>query len=351
MFYRRFTIIILAHLLLAGCGGGGGGGGVSLASPTVSLSSSSSSGRVGDVFTLTWSSRNATSCSASGGWSGSKGLSGTENITVTTSGSKTYTLNCSGSGGTGSANASIEVRKAIIPIDLSDLRYRTPDPGDLIAYNYTRETKSISGSVALSTSEDSGTVDLEYFRATLTGEFGQAWSDFDIMLEQASYSSGEINSNIYAYDTRVLNVADQESYFVSIVDGVTYYGSTYHPTLESGTSFTEEYQVYYDDNSFRKFGETTFSVSSTEILETEIGDVEVFKYTTQEKWTYAEYFISSWQPREAAELSITVWIHPHIGMLKVEGLAKFDDTPNSAGSYVETKLDLKVRSVNFVLPN
>lgn len=104
------------------------------------------------------------------------------------------------------------------------------------------------------------------------------------------------------------------------------------------------------DNGYRKFGETTFSVSSPEILETAIGDVEVFKYTAQEQWVYAEYFLTSWQSREVAELSTTVWIHPQIGILKTESLVKFDDTPSSSGSFVETDLTLEIRSVNFSLP-
>jgi hypothetical protein len=353
--FNRLNIAIISSLFLVACGGGGGGstgggGSVSTPAPSVTLSSSSSSERVGEIFTLSWSSSNATSCSASGAWSGSKSTSGSEEITETSVGNKTYSLSCSGAGGSSSASTSVEIKAAIIPIDESDLRYRTPDPGDLIAYEYDAEQRQYSSGIGLtSTGTDSGTVDLEYFSTTLTGDVGDAWSEFDTMLEQVSYSSGEIDSNVYAFSSRVFNVADQESFFLSVIEDQYYWGSTYHPPLATGTSFTEEYEVRYD-NGFRKFGETTFTVSSREILETTIGDVEVFKYTAQEQWAYAEYFITSWQTRETAELSTTVWIHPKIGILKTESLVKFDDTPSSSGSYVETDLTLEVRSTNFTLP-
>jgi len=64
---------------------------------TMSFSASPTSVVAGQPATLTWSSTNATSCTALVGWSGTKALSGTQvvNPTVTT----TYQLNCAGSGG------------------------------------------------------------------------------------------------------------------------------------------------------------------------------------------------------------------------------------------------------------
>jgi len=76
--------------------------------PTVSLSASPTSITSGDYSTLTWSSTNASSCSASGGWTGSVATSGskaTDPLTVST----TYTLTCTGSGGSASQNTTITV--------------------------------------------------------------------------------------------------------------------------------------------------------------------------------------------------------------------------------------------------
>ncbi len=81
--------------------------------PTMSLSASSTNVSQGDSTTLNWSSTNATSCTASGDWSGIKGTSGSETISVITSDSQ-YVLDCSGPGG--SVNDTVDVTVITIPI-------------------------------------------------------------------------------------------------------------------------------------------------------------------------------------------------------------------------------------------
>jgi hypothetical protein len=88
--------------ILAGCGGGGGG---SAPSPTVTITSSASNVAVKGSVTLTWSSTNATGCSASGAWSGSLGPSGSSSATVAQT--SKYSIACTGGGGT--ANGSVSV--------------------------------------------------------------------------------------------------------------------------------------------------------------------------------------------------------------------------------------------------
>ena len=66
------------------------------AAPTVNLSASPTSVSSGGSSTLTWSSTNATTCTASGGWTGTKTTSGTLAVTNITQ-STTYTLTCTGS--------------------------------------------------------------------------------------------------------------------------------------------------------------------------------------------------------------------------------------------------------------
>src|SRR3989344_590871 len=75
--------------------------------PTLSLSASPSTITPGQSSTLTWSSANATTCTASEGWVGTKALSGTESVspTVTT----TYTLTCTGTAGSAIKSASVSV--------------------------------------------------------------------------------------------------------------------------------------------------------------------------------------------------------------------------------------------------
>ncbi len=66
--------------------------------PTLSFNSSPLSITSGQTSTLTWSATNVTSCTASGGWSGTKTASG--NQTVTPTQNTTYGLTCTGAGGT-----------------------------------------------------------------------------------------------------------------------------------------------------------------------------------------------------------------------------------------------------------
>jgi hypothetical protein len=89
-------------VLLAACGGGSGGGSTAStpasAAPTVSFSASPTSVTSGGTSMLSWSASNATSCSASGAWSGTQATSGTFQTGQLTA-DATFTLNCTGAGG------------------------------------------------------------------------------------------------------------------------------------------------------------------------------------------------------------------------------------------------------------
>lgn len=67
-------------------------------SPTLSFSAAAATVATNGSTVLTWSTSNATACSASGAWSGSRSTAGSQNVgPLTTTGS--YTLNCTGAGG------------------------------------------------------------------------------------------------------------------------------------------------------------------------------------------------------------------------------------------------------------
>jgi len=63
----------------------------------------------GSFHTLSWTSTNVSSCSASGDWTGDKSVSGTESITEITSASKTYTLTCTGEYGSTSESVFLKI--------------------------------------------------------------------------------------------------------------------------------------------------------------------------------------------------------------------------------------------------
>src|SRR3989338_975434 len=122
-----FVIVVLfAVLFLNGCasGGGGGSGGNQPPSnppsqpppaPIATLTSSARSIFHGEFFLLTWSSTNASSCQASGGWVGSKAPNGSESVTATTTGEVTFSIGCSGPGGTIAASVLVTVNEAQPP--------------------------------------------------------------------------------------------------------------------------------------------------------------------------------------------------------------------------------------------
>lgn len=110
---RLFRLPLLC-LMLAACGGGSDGqsgqGGAQSRAPTASLAASPTSVASGGSSMLTWSSTDATSCSASGAWSGTKAASGNQlsaALTTTT----VFNLACTGPGG----NASTSVIVSVVP--------------------------------------------------------------------------------------------------------------------------------------------------------------------------------------------------------------------------------------------
>lgn len=97
--------LLVAALLLAGCGGGGSG---TQSVPTVSLSALPATVSSGGMSTLTWTSSNAAACTASGGWSGPRATAGNQS-TGALSATTTYTLSCTGTGGTANRSSTVTV--------------------------------------------------------------------------------------------------------------------------------------------------------------------------------------------------------------------------------------------------
>jgi hypothetical protein len=75
--------------------------------PTVSLTATPTTIAAGQSTTLAWSSTNAASCTATGGWSGAQPLSG--ELVVLTASTATYTLTCAGAGGSAAKSVTVTV--------------------------------------------------------------------------------------------------------------------------------------------------------------------------------------------------------------------------------------------------
>ena len=105
------------------CSGPGGSASASVivtvgGAPTLNFSADSTSLYYNTGTTLSWSSSNTTSCTASGDWSGAKAVSGSEGTGNLTS-NKTYTLTCSGPG----SSVSKSVTVSIVFLPCSDPSY------------------------------------------------------------------------------------------------------------------------------------------------------------------------------------------------------------------------------------
>ena len=96
---------------MTSCGGSGNGGSNSntVAPPsnsaTASISVNPTKVFLGDSTVVSWSSTNASSCTASGNWSGDKSTSGSETVTVTYQGDHVFTITC----GDASSNVTVTV--------------------------------------------------------------------------------------------------------------------------------------------------------------------------------------------------------------------------------------------------
>lgn len=108
-----FAVTVSAMVLTA-CGGGGDGSTPATSpsaspAPTVTLALDQPKVALGQNAKLTWTTANATFCSASGAWTGTQATSGTSIQTAATPGQTVFTLECSGPGGSAKQSATMMV--------------------------------------------------------------------------------------------------------------------------------------------------------------------------------------------------------------------------------------------------
>ena len=149
--------------------------------PGVDLCSSAPSVESGSATTLIWSSSNATSCSASGGWSGSRATQGSASTGPLTTGS-TFTLSCSGSGGSSSDSVTVAVTEPdpveppVVSLSLAD---SSIDPGDSTVIRWSTSNASEctasgdwTGSRSVSGSESAAPASNASYTLSCSGEGG-----------------------------------------------------------------------------------------------------------------------------------------------------------------------------------
>jgi hypothetical protein len=113
----------------------------------VALSASATDVVVNGAVTLTWSSTNASTCAASGDWSGSLQSSGNKSVTVARN--ATYTLDCTGAGGTGTGTVSVAAWGAPTSTITADTTVILPNNTVALSWS-SQNAKSCAGGGALS---------------------------------------------------------------------------------------------------------------------------------------------------------------------------------------------------------
>ncbi|MEJ2621776.1 MAG: fibronectin type III domain-containing protein [Candidatus Thiodiazotropha sp.] len=128
------------------------------ATPTIDLTADPMRVSYNGSTTLSWRSENTDSCAASGDWSGSRSSAGSEAIDALTE-SSTFTLSCTGDGGTVSDTLTITVEALPAPtIDLSATPTSVPKNGSVTLNWNATNADSCSASGDWSGSKDtSGT--------------------------------------------------------------------------------------------------------------------------------------------------------------------------------------------------
>jgi hypothetical protein len=167
------------------------------APPAVTIRVAPASITLGQSATLTWSSTNATSCTASGAWAGSEGTGGTKSVTPTAAGKLSYVLTCTGAGGSGNATASLTVAAALPTVTISvspasitvgqsaTLTWSSTNATSCTASNAWTGSEAVSGTMSVTPSA-SGTAS---YALACTGAGGSA--NGTATLSVAAASSGK----------------------------------------------------------------------------------------------------------------------------------------------------------------
>lgn len=107
--------------------------------PSIDFSAVNANVEVGDDVTLNWVANHATTCTASGDWSGTKPVTGSQVISDLTV-DQVYTLSCTGEGGTSSGNVNVTVTDPNNEPGGTDWAARSTAPGVLMATRFDSQS-------------------------------------------------------------------------------------------------------------------------------------------------------------------------------------------------------------------
>jgi hypothetical protein len=190
---------------------------VTAAPPTLTLTASPTSIQSGNASSLTWSTTNATSCTASGAWTGAKGTSGTQS-TGTLTANSSFTLTCAGGGGTVAQTASVTVTAGTPSVTLSanppGVARNTNTTLSWTSANVTSCTASgsWSGTKAISGSESVGPITQDStYSLNCSGAGGSAVAMTTVSLREATLSWQAPTKNVDG--SALTNLAGYKIYY------------------------------------------------------------------------------------------------------------------------------------------
>jgi hypothetical protein len=130
------TLALLSVGLAASCGGGGS----SAPPPVTTISLAPSTIGAGQSSVVTWSATGASECTASGAWTGAVATAGSQNVTQVSAGSYSYTVTCSGAGGSTASSAMLTVQAPTIilsPASVSAQDNTSTTTAQTVVINFT----------------------------------------------------------------------------------------------------------------------------------------------------------------------------------------------------------------------
>jgi hypothetical protein len=135
--------------------------------PTATLTASPTAIPAGGTSTLTWTSSNATACTASGGWSGTLATNGTQNVSPTAN--TTYSLTCTGPTGTSpAATATVTISPAPTATLTANPTIVGPSGASILTWSSTNATACTATGGWTGTLATSGTQSTGALTATTT---------------------------------------------------------------------------------------------------------------------------------------------------------------------------------------
>jgi uncharacterized protein YjdB len=225
-------------------GGGSGSGSVSITVtpppplPTVSLVATSTSVAMAATDTLTWSSTNATACTASGSWTGSQGLSGSTTVGPITN-SASYTLTCTGSGGSTSSVVAVAVSSdmpAATPIGVLAAGVVILDANTVsMLVHSTSTTLTFNGTVSISPQEIFLLSGSAYIAIAVTSANGQT------VVTVAAPTLTQVFSKIDLTGTYTLSASQTVTQSAAISARIKALHAQVHPDASVGVTYPWEY--------------------------------------------------------------------------------------------------------------